>query len=232
MRKLRSSVACRGRWALDTDYLTSGPLTPPLLLGEQRVKEGAAWRGGKAICPVCGVKGMLAAITSNPWNVSSLNNRSFFLLLSHIKSKWQWGRDRTRDESVVIEVPGRVQALPSLTSARKRKRKSTETLIRRDRPRSATYHMALPSPPWHKYRCIVPARWRGKGGEGDLKIQPLAGQPLTSSNSIYRRTQSLEDIQLSHTPHGRREKERDQMMRAICAKKQGELYPDNSGGLC
>lgn len=47
---------------VDTDCLTSGPLTPQLPLREQRVKEGAAWRGGKAICPVCG---MLAAITSN-----------------------------------------------------------------------------------------------------------------------------------------------------------------------
>lgn len=132
---------------MDTRYLTSGPPTPPLPLEEQRVKEGVAWRGGKAICPVCGVRGMLAAITSNPWNVSSLNNRSFFPLLSHIKSKWQWGRNRTRDGSVVIEVPGRVQALSSPTSARKQKRENTEALIRRDRPGSDTYHMALPSPP-------------------------------------------------------------------------------------
>lgn len=72
-----------------------------------------------------GVKGMLVALTDNPG--MSVVNRSFFLLLSHIKSQWQWGRDRTRDESAVINVLGRVQALPSfhvlprstLTSARK-----------------------------------------------------------------------------------------------------------------
>lgn len=107
-----------------------------------------------------------------------------------------------------------------------------EALLRRSRPGSDTYHMALPSLPWHKHRFIVPARWRSKGGEGDLKMQSLAGQPLNSSYSMYRRAQSLVDSHFRHTPHGRREKERDQMMRAICAKKQGELYPDNSGGLC
>lgn len=94
-----------GKWALDIDYLTSGPLTPPLTLRRTECEGRGGLERWQSRMSCVWSKGMLAAITSNLWNVSSLNDRSFFLL-SHITSKWQWGMVRTRDEKLVLRFLG------------------------------------------------------------------------------------------------------------------------------